>query len=173
MLREHKQGPSCSRGARENHRDTVKAIPMKHDRNGDFIIARLDDGEDMHASLKTIAERYGLHSGIILAGIGMLRDLEIGFFDNGEYLTERIEGPCELVSTQGSIAYGIDPGTGERGELMLHLHCTLGKRDHSVIGGHLNSATVAVLNEITMLRLDRVRLKRELNEKSGLYELNL
>ncbi len=146
---------------------------MKHDRNGNFIIVRLHDGEDIFRSLKAIANKYSIHSGIILSGIGMLRDFEISFFDDGEYRTESMEGPSELLSTQGSIAYGVDPLTGRKNELMLHLHCTLGRSDLSAIGGHLNSGTVAVINEITILKLDDVRFRRELNEKTGLYELTL
>ena len=146
---------------------------MRHDRNGDYIIVRLHDGDDIFRSLEAVTKKYSIHSGIILSGIGMLRDFEISFFDNGGNITKWIEGPCELLATQGSIAYGMDPGTGKPGKLMLHLHCTLGKKDHSVIGGHLNSGTAAVINEITILKLDGIRLKREFNEKTGLYEMTL
>jgi len=151
----------------------MKVNHMQHDRNGDFIIARLEDGEDLIGSMKALAGMYRIESGIILAGIGMLRDFEISLYEKGKYRKKKVKGPCELLTTQGSIAHVTDPETGEKGELLPHLHCTLGQKDQTVIGGHLNSGTVAVLNEITILGLDRVRLRRRLNEGTELYELNV
>ena len=68
----------------------------------------------------------------------------------------------ELVALHGTIADGI-----------IHMHCALANPQHQIIGGHLQEAKVAVLNEIVLQKLEEVVLHRRLNQKSGLKELEL
>jgi predicted DNA-binding protein with PD1-like motif len=58
-----------------------------------------------------------------------------------------------------------------RGEPILHLHVSLGRPDHTAIGGHLFRAKTAVVNEIQIERFDAIHSNRRLNEKTGLREL--
>ncbi len=134
---------------------------MQSAREGNTVVVKLDDGEDLFSSLETVAAKEGFTSGTIVAGIGMLRNAEIGFFDGNEYQNQLVEGPVELLSLLGSIAGSI------------HIHCILGMPDHSAIGGHLQKATVCVLNEITIQAFDEVVLGRELNPASGLNEMTV
>jgi predicted DNA-binding protein with PD1-like motif len=134
---------------------------MQSAREGNTVVVKLDDGEDLFASLDEVARKEGVTSGTIVAGIGMLRDAEIGFFDGNEYQNMTVEGPVELLSLLGSIAGSV------------HIHCILGMPDHSAIGGHLMRATVAVLNEITIQAFDEVVLDRALNPTSGLNEMTI
>jgi predicted DNA-binding protein with PD1-like motif len=69
----------------------------------------------------------------------------------------------------GSIAYSKD----DPDKLLLHIHCTVADRDHHVFGGHLNKATVNVINEISILKLNELVLNRIKNEETGLMELNI
>ena len=139
---------------------------MKCDIENNFIVAKLTDGEDLFAEIQNIVEKHNIKSGIIISGIGMLKDFEIGYFDGKEYLKEVYDQPHELVALHGSIAF-------DRRKLVTHLHCALARNDHHIIGGHLFGATVAVLNELTILKLDEMRLSRRLNKKSGLVELEV
>jgi len=134
---------------------------MQSAREGNAVVVKLDDGEDLFSSLEEVARKEGFTSGTIVAGIGMLRDAEIGFFDGNEYQNQTVAGPVELLSMLGSIADSI------------HIHCILGMPDHSAIGGHLQKATVCVLNEITIQAFDEIVLGRELNPASGLKEMTV
>ena len=58
-------------------------------------------------------------------------------------------------------------------ESKIHIHVALADSEHKVIGGHLLRARVCVLNEIVLLKMNRIVLGRRLNEKSGLYELDI
>jgi predicted DNA-binding protein with PD1-like motif len=71
----------------------------------------------------------------------------------------------ELLSMHGSIA--------KAQESRIHIHVGLANSEHRVFGGHLFSAKVCMLNEIVLLKLDEITLKRELNVKSGLLELKV
>lgn len=132
---------------------------------GKFIVLKLDEGEDLFGCLENAIEEYGIKSAMIVSGIGMLGDFEIGFFKNGEYDWMFHEGPFELVALHGSIS--------TKGETMIHIHAALAGPDHKLIGGHLKRGKVMVLNEILLLKLDEMEFGRVLNEKSGLKELKI
>jgi predicted DNA-binding protein with PD1-like motif len=138
---------------------------MQSAKEKNHVIIKLDDGEDLFEALAKVIDKHEIESCLILSGIGMLRDFEIGFYNGTEYVKERIADPMELLSMHGSIAKEI--------ECRIHIHVGLANNEHKVIGGHLFSAKVCMLNEIVLLKLDEITLKRELNEKSGLLELKV
>lgn len=129
------------------------------------VIIKLDDGEDLFKTLAEVIDKHEIDTGLVLSGIGMLRDFEIGFYNGTEYLKERFADPMELLSMHGSIASSV--------ESRIHIHVGLANNEHKVFGGHLFSAKVCMLNEILLLKLDEITQKRELNEKSGLLELKV
>lgn len=133
-----------------------------NEENG-FIALKLDSGEDFYQALNKAIDEFEIESGYILTGIGMLRDVEIGYFDGEKYLNQHLEKPHELVSMQGSIS--------TIGETIIHIHCSLAGPDHRIVGGHLNRGTVNVINEILIKRLDDIKLRRKLNPDTGLKEL--
>ena len=134
---------------------------------GEHVTIKLDDGEDLFGCLESAAKKHELHSGILLMGVGMLKDFEISFFNMTEkkYESLSVKEPHELISMMGSLA------VAENGEFMPHLHVSLGAKDHTLLGGHLKRATVAVVNEITILKLPQGMLTRKLNPETMLYEL--
>jgi predicted DNA-binding protein with PD1-like motif len=138
---------------------------MQSAKEGNHIIIKLDDGEDLFKAMTEAINKHEIESGLILSGIGMLGDFEIGFYNGNEYIKERFADPMELLSMHGSIA----KEEGSR----IHIHVGLANNEHKVFGGHLFSAKVCMLNEIVLLKLDEITLKRELNEKSGLLELRV
>jgi len=127
-------------------------------------VVKLDDGEDLFPSLERIVHEHSIVSGVFLGGVGMIREFEIGYWSGKEYLTEFHETPHELLHYGGSIARA-------EGKPMFHIHATLAGPDHRTVGGHVNRAVVAVLNEIFILKLEELELTRELNPGSGLMEL--
>ena len=127
------------------------------------VVLKLDDGEDLFENLNKAIEMFDIRSGFVLLGIGMLKEMEIGFFGGNEYSWKRLEEPHELIALHGSIS--------TKDEVIIHLHCGLANSDHEIIGGHLKAAKVCVINEILIKKLDDVELGRNLNPRTGLKEL--
>jgi len=118
-------------------------------------IVRLQDGERLPDALL----EYGPGAAVV-AGVGMLRDLVMGYWDGTRYMEEPVVEPVELLSFQGNI--------GElEGSPVVHAHVVVGKRDLRALGGHLLRATVHNTAELVILSLPGVRLERK-PEPSGL-----
>jgi predicted DNA-binding protein with PD1-like motif len=134
---------------------------------GNMAVIKLSDGEDFFSSLRRELESLKVDSGLVLSGIGMMREVKLGYFEGeGEYGETTEGGPLELTSMQGNIALS-------EGDLVFHLHVTGALPDGSVRGGHLLSGIVHVVNEIALLRLGTIRLERRRNDVTGLLELHL
>lgn len=136
---------------------------MKSAIEGSLVIVKLDDGEDLLAMVRMVAEHYRIESGLLHWGIGAVRDFEIGYFDGHEYHRRVFGPPHELLSLHGTVT--------PQAELALHVHLSAAGPGFQVVGGHLFKATVSTLGELCISRLDHVRLNRVLNPKSGLREL--
>lgn len=140
-------------------------VIMKSGEDRSLIVAKFEDGEDLFESLSIIIEKYEIESGIVLTGIGMLRNFVLGYFDGEVYQKKEFKDACELVSLQGSI-------TTEK-ETVIHLHASLAEESNNVIGGHLFQAEVCTLNEIVLRRLNDLTLIRKENLVTGLKELDI
>ncbi|GAB4308180.1 MAG: hypothetical protein Kow0097_08640 [Candidatus Bipolaricaulota bacterium] len=123
------------------------------------VVVRCQDGEGLPAVLLDPA--WGSLG--LVAGIGMLRDLVLGYWDGTQYVEERIPEPVELLSLQGNLG-------DEAGKPVLHAHVVAGRKGGEAIGGHLLSATVHNTAEIVFLRLPGVRLVRR-RDPGGLLGL--
>ena len=123
-------------------------------REGDDVILRLDPGEEIHASIQSLAE-HGIKCAAITSGIGRVRDIRIGYLDSdGVYQTLDHDGPMELLSTQGNLMPGPDgPFT--------HLHTIMSDNGHHVHGGHLYHATIHVVGELHLRVMDAESMNRE------------
>lgn len=131
-----------------------------------IIVVRLEHNEDLFEELRNVLSKYEIKSAIILSGIGQLRDFELWYFTGEKYIKKRFMKEHELLCMQGSIA-------GNEGSISIHIHASLANERYEVMGGHLYSGTVSVLNEITLLKLDSIHLTRKLNKKTGLKELQI
>ena len=136
---------------------------MQSEEENGLVLAKLEDGDDLFGRLTELADKHAVRSGAVLWGIGMVRDFELGYFGGSTYHRRAFEDPVELVALHGSMAMDADPA--------IHVHLAGAGLDHAVIGGHLFRATVNVLNEVCIRRLDDVRLTRQRNEATGLNEL--
>jgi len=126
---------------------------------GNELMVRFQDGEALPAGLAGL----GVESGVILNGVGMLRDLKLGYWDGEKYVTEEIPEPVELLSLQGNIGR-------KDGETIVHPHVTVAKKGGAAYGGHLLQGTVNNTAEVFVYKLANVRLVRKM-EKSGLAGL--
>jgi len=132
---------------------------------GELVIAKLDDGEDLLASIEELAAKHRIENAMVMWAIGMVRDLEIGYFTGKAYERAKYAEPLELLSLHGTYAGKADP--------KIHVHVSAAGRDHRTIGGHVFRATVSTLNELCLWRLWRTRMDRVLHPRSGLKELTL
>lgn len=128
--------------------------------SGNNLIIKLEDGEDLLASLASL----GVNSGIVW-GIGMLRRVRLGYWNGSEYEEQRIEEPAELLSLQCNLSQ-------TEGKPFPHCHVVLLKRDRTVVGGHLLAGIVNNVNELYIKRLSGIALERR-REPSGLFGLYL
>jgi predicted DNA-binding protein with PD1-like motif len=134
------------------------------------VVIRLHEGEEFFPTLRSALEEVDLKHGVILTGVGMLKDFEVGWFEHATsgYRKREFPTPHELVAMSGTIAEaeGMEPS------VMPHVHVALAGPDFTLVGGHLWKATVTVLNEIAIRRVDRGMVRRH-NPATGLMELDL
>jgi predicted DNA-binding protein with PD1-like motif len=134
--------------------------------DGTRWMLRLDDGQDLFATLTDIAQKNRVRAAAILSGIGMIKTGSIGYWNGQEYETKRLEEPHELVALHGSIAE-------TDGKPSLHLHAALADRQHRTVSGHLVNGTIGVLAEIYLETFPQRVFGRPMNESMGLRTLDL
>lgn len=125
---------------------------MEVARSGQCVMLRLEHGEDILGSLSRVLEGEKTTM-VIAAGLGMIVDFELGYFDRGNYISKSFDEPHELLSLQGSVS--------SEGENRIHIHVVVANTEHEAFGGHLLGGKVWMSNEIALLRLEAVRSKRE------------
>ena len=126
-------------------------------------------GQDFLEELKKIlkAEEIGGRLPVgrqgFFYGLGALNNAELAFYDleNKRYLNQKFEdGPYEVLSLSGNVAE-------KEGDLAVHCHVVLGKKDFSTFGGHLVNAEVGGTLELFFEPFSG--LKRKLDKATGLY----
>jgi predicted DNA-binding protein with PD1-like motif len=139
---------------------------MKYFVFGSTYVIRLETGEKIVEALTDLCRLDKIGSGYF-SGLGAVAEAELGHFDPGAkvYATTRISEPCEIVSLHGNVSV-LD------GNPHIHAHIALGRKDFSLLGGHLREAAVSATCEIWLSRFqdDIVRKKSEV---SGLCLLDL
>lgn len=116
---------------------------MDWTRSGDDLFLRLDPGDEIHSSIRSLADEVGFNAAVITSGIGRTRLNEYGFMDDDHvYHRRSIAGPAELVTLQGNLA------RLEDGAAFTHLHATFADDAWVCRSGHLFEATVEVVAEI-------------------------
>jgi hypothetical protein len=133
---------------------------------GSSYIIRLDAGERVIETLRSLCERDGIGSGFF-SGLGAVNEAELGHFDpaTGDYFWTKLSGSYEIVSLYGNI-------TVVDGKPFIHAHASLGDETFAVRGGHLREAVVSMTCEITLTRFkDDIGRKRD--EATGLFLLDL
>ena len=124
------------------------------------MVVRMVDGEDLIAGLKDLP----IESAIVVCGIGMLREIELGYWNGERYEKHRFDPPVELVSLQWNVARFGD-------ERVVHVHACVAQRDGSILGGHLFAGTVYNTAEIALSLPQGIILERRQEETglTGLY----
>lgn len=137
---------------------------MEVARKDAFMLIRLEHGEDILESIKqTIKEERSTM--VIVSGLGMISDFELGYFDQGSYLKRSYSEPHELLALQGTIS--------TEGEPRIHIHATVADKEHRASGGHLIRGKAWMSNEICLVRLERLVSVRSMDpvKKVGILHI--
>ena len=137
---------------------------MEYREDQGVIMVRLHQDEDLFESLEGVCRACDVRTGVILSGIGMLKQAELSFYvKQGRYATVLFPEPLELVSLTGNVLL-------QDGEYKFHLHVVLAKDTKEAMAGHLSKGKVNVTNEIVILKTDIPAL-RKLDDATGLMAL--
>lgn len=123
------------------------------------FVLRLELGDDILKTLRDFANAQRLHA-CFFEGIGSLNKAVLGhydFKDTKTYKYETFEEDLEILTLSGNIST-------MNQKPLPHAHVTLGRRDFSVIGGHLEEGSLANMVEVQMNRLPGKLLKAKDND---------
>lgn len=123
-------------------------------------------GDEVASGLLDFARAHRVTAAHFTA-IGAFSDATLGYFDweKKDYLKIPVNEQVEVISLIGDIAL-------EKGAPKLHAHVVVGRRDGSVMGGHLIEAHVRPTLEI-IFEESPARLTREIDPESRLALIRL
>jgi predicted DNA-binding protein with PD1-like motif len=132
----------------------------------DKYVLRLESGDDILRSIRKFATAKRLSAGF-LEGIGSLSKVKLGHYDfkTKKYSYETFENDLEILNLSGNIA-------SMNRQPLPHVHVTLGRRDFSVIGGHMDEGSSANMVEVGIWKLPG-RLVKAKDDQIGLNVLQL
>lgn len=132
----------------------------------DYIIVRLQRGEELVSKLMEIAKEEGITLATV-SGIGSFNYVKLGVYSVHEkkYYANEFREELELTSISGNLST-MD------GKPYVHTHANFGRMDGTVIGGHLNEARVCATSEIFIHLIDG-ELDRFYDDEVGLNLLDL
>jgi len=132
---------------------------------GNVLMVRLYQDEDLFAGVREACLKSGLKTGIVVSGIGMLKQAELSFFlKQGQYHTAQFPEPLELVSLTGNVIL-------QDGDVVFHLHAVLARESKETVAGHLAKGKVNVTNEIAIVKTD-ITAERRKDPATGLMALH-
>ena len=140
---------------------------MRYKKFGSGFVLRLEQGDDILKTLREFASAQRLRA-CFFEGIGSLYKAVLGhydFKDTKTYKYETFEEDLEILTLSGNVST-------LNQQALPHAHVTLGRRDFSVIGGHLEEDSLANMVEVQMNKLPG-RLIKEKDEEVGLNLLQL
>jgi len=129
---------------------------MRYHAAGDGrYLMRLDPGDELVASLRTLASEAKLTAGFI-TGIGSTSSAVMSWLDpeSGEYVRRKFDEPMEVANLSGTISVAADDGRP-----FIHLHGVLAPRELIAYAGHVHEARTGVVMEIIVWGFD-VKLER-------------
>lgn len=140
---------------------------MLFDKNGPGFVIRLEQGDDILKSIKQFAEAKKVGAAFF-EGIGSLYKARLGHYDFREtrtYKYETFNEDLEILTLSGNVSTLNE-------HALPHAHVTLGRRDFSVIGGHLEEDSLANMVEVNLSLLPG-KLEKAKDSTVGLNLLQL
>jgi predicted DNA-binding protein with PD1-like motif len=125
---------------------------------------RLGHGENILEQIE-LAVKEERSTMLVVTGLGMISDFELGYFDRGDYVRKEYPDPHELLALQGSVA--------SEGEPRIHIHASVADKEHRAFGGHLMRGKAWMSNEIGLLRLEGHTSRRVLDKDKRVGVLHI
>ena len=114
--------------------------------DGDTFVVSIDNHQEVVAALMAFCEEQGILAGEI-SGIGAVNSATLRFLDPATklYVDKTFDEQMEISSLVGNISE-------KEGKTYLHLHANFGRRDYTVVGGHLLCCTLNGACELVVRR---------------------
>ncbi|MCD6047313.1 MAG: hypothetical protein K0S08_960 [Gammaproteobacteria bacterium] len=111
------------------------------------FILYLRKGENINAAILQCAQNAKWQSAA-LSGFGAIENPTLHYYDQKlkKDVHKTFSGLFELVSLNGNVVL-------DKGQYAEHIHVGLGDNNYQMLGGHLDSGTVGILTEITVIPL--------------------
>ena len=133
---------------------------------------RLEVGEPFLESLQKVCEEHNIKNGVILSCMGSLDGAR--FFAPAEIPGKKfpygygeptvLTGPIELYGATGFISHG------DSGEVLLHVHVSLGDSEGKGYVGHLINGNKALFTiDVVLLEIEGINMGRRYHEDLGVY----
>lgn len=115
---------------------------MEYARNGNFLIVRLNRGEEILSSVAAVCEKEHVDSASVV-GIGAVDFCKVGIYrvETREYRSKELFGEREITSLVGNVSV-------KDGGRCYHFHIAVGGSDLTVSGGHLIEARISATAEL-------------------------
>jgi predicted DNA-binding protein with PD1-like motif len=133
---------------------------------GDQIQFRFLDGESFPGPILEFLRRQRIGYAA-LSGLGAVRSATVSYWNaqTQQYEQHELGEQMEVVSLIGNVTLRDDAP-------FIHAHVSLGKRDLSIVGGHVNELVVHPTLEV-WLQPGATAVRRELDGSCGLYVMQL
>lgn len=131
-----------------------------------YLVIRLEKGEEIVTTLARTLRDAEISGGFFF-GLGVGKELELGYFDAHKqaYIKREFNSEYEFTSFTGNIST-------VNNELSIHCHVTITDNQFNAIGGHLFRGTVPATLEIIVLPFANA-LTRKKDDATGLNLLDL
>lgn len=130
---------------------------------GRKFLLRFDKNEDVVEGIPKFMKEQGT-TACVFNGLGSALEIELGYYNKNskEYERKSFKEDLEVISLVGN-------GSLIKGEPAIHAHGSFGRKDYSVIGGHVFKLITLATCEIYLTKLEG-NLKRK---KDSNWNLNL
>ena len=130
-------------------------------KDGDIYVVSIDNHVEVVAALAAFCQEQGILAGEV-TGIGAVNTATLRFLDPAtkKYVDRTFEEQMEISSLVGNISE-------KDGKPYLHLHANFGRRDYTVIGGHLLCCTLNGACEL-IVRKFSCKVGRRFDDETGL-----
>ena len=138
------------------------------------LIIRMKSMDDILTKLLEVMSKNKFKRAVILSAIGSVYDATFyGVTQNSKlpYNQDQItimkkKGPFEVLTMEGNILPMEE-------QLIPHIHITLGMHDGTVIGGHLETATVYTTIELLLAEIQKSDVVKQKDKTSGGMQIKL
>ena len=140
---------------------------MLYTKKGTGFVLRLEEDDDILRTIREFADAQKIRAAFF-EGIGSLYRAKLGHYDFKEtktYKYETFDEDLEILALSGNVST-------MNHQALPHAHATLGRRDFTVIGGHLEDGSLANMVEVNLAKQPG-KLEKAKDSNVGLNLLQL